>query len=304
MIEGLGKTEKMLPCKYLYDERGSRLFDEICELDEYYVTRTELAIMQQDVHEMALQLGERVMLIEFGSGSSIKTRILLEHLIDPAAYVPVDISETHLLKTAENLRNQFPGLEVLPVVADFTEAFDLPQTTIEPSHAAIYFPGSTIGNFAPTEAANMMSRIAEFLGMDGGMLIGIDLQKDPAVIHAAYNDAKGVTAEFNLNILHRVNRELGANFDIDQFAHLAEYSQTTGRVELFVVSQCEQTVKIGDRFFQFADGERIFTEYSHKYTIDGFTELAQTAGFSLHKYWTDERKMFAVLHLVVQNLDE
>ncbi len=301
VLDGLAQPEKNLPCKYFYDERGSRLFDEICELDEYYLTRTELAIMQRYVHEMAWQLGERVMLVEFGSGSSIKTQILLEHLIEPAAYVPVDISEAHLLKTAGRLRIQFPGLEVLPIAADFTEEFQLPESTIEPSHAALYFPGSTIGNFTPDAAVALLERFGDLLGHEGGLLAGIDLQKDPALIHAAYNDAQGVTAAFNLNLLKRINRELGADFAVDQFAHVAEYDEQPGRVEMNLVSQSRQTVKIGDQFFEFAEGERIFTEFSHKYTIDGFTDLASSAGFELHKYWTDEQNLFAVLHLVVKN---
>jgi dimethylhistidine N-methyltransferase len=298
VIDGLSQSAKRLQCKYFYDERGSLLFDEICELDEYYLTRTEQAIMDRHAREMALQLGERVMLIEFGSGSSTKTQVLLKNLLNPAAYVPLDISEEHLLNTGEKLREEFPEIEILPVIADFTRGFELPQPKIKPSHAAVYFPGSTIGNFEPHQAKQLLANISGLLGPEGGLLIGIDLQKEPEIIHAAYNDSEGVTDQFNLNILHRINSELDANFDVDQFEHLAYYDQAQGRVEIYLVSCCEQTVQIGEHLFEFATGERIFTEYSHKYSIEGFANIAAEAGFTLHQYWSDEEKLFAVLHLV------
>lgn len=208
VIHGLSQPSKRLSCKYFYDQRGSQLFDQICDLDEYYLTRTEQAIMDQHAEEMAYQLGERVMLIEFGSGSSTKTHILLENLIDPSAYVPLDISEDHLLKTAADLRDRFPKIEILPLVADFTQPFELPHPQLTASHAAVYFPGSTIGNFEPEVAQMLLSNIADLLGGEGGLLIGIDLQKESSIIHDAYNDSAGVTAEFNLNLLHRMNNEL------------------------------------------------------------------------------------------------
>lgn len=298
--DGLGRQPKTLPCKYFYDERGSRLFEEITTLPEYYLTRTEQAIMEQHAEEMARQIDKGVMLVEFGSGSSTKTRILLDHLDDPVAYVPLDISEEHLLDAAVRLRKAYPWLEVLPVVADFTEPFTLPESTRPRTHAAVYFPGSTIGNFTPGEARRMLARIARILGPEGGLLIGIDLQKQPAIIEAAYDDSEGVTEEFNLNILRRANRELGADFDLAQFSHEAIYDESTARVEIFIVSACEQSVSIGDRTFTFASGERILTEYSHKYTIAGFSELAAAAGFSLHRHWTDPEELFAVLHLVAE----
>lgn len=298
VVSGLSRPNKSLPCKYFYDERGSQLFDEICTLDEYYLTRTEQAIMDQYADQMAAQLGERVMLVEFGSGSSTKTHVLLENLIRPSAYVPLDISEDHLLKTASALRVDFPNIEVLPVVADFTRDFALPVPQIEASHAAVYFPGSTIGNFEAVAAQKLLTNIADLLGAEGGLLVGIDLKKDPALIHAAYNDASRVTDEFNLNILRRINHELDADFDVDRFEHSAVYNQDEGRVEISLVSQCEQTVDLAEHTFRFVPGEEIFTEYSHKYSIEGFAELAATAGFSLHKHWTDSEELFAVLHLV------
>ena len=303
VIAGLSQPKKELQCKYFYDERGSQLFDQICELEEYYPTRTERKILVDHADDMARQIGTEVMLVEFGSGSSLKTRVLLDALEDPVAYVPLDISEDHLIKTAANLRKSYPAIEILPLVADFTEPFELPVASRKPSHAAVFFPGSTIGNFVPESAATMLNSIAGILGPNGGMLIGVDLQKDTAIIEAAYNDSQGVTDEFNLNVLHRVNRELGANFNIDQFKHKAIYNQDHGRVEIYVVSQCDQTVTLGEQAFQFSANEHVLTEYSHKYTIDGFVELANRAGFSLHKHWTDDQNLFAVLHLVNESTE-
>ena len=301
VIHGLSQPSKALHCKYFYDERGSQLFDQICELEEYYLTRTELKIMLDHVDEMADQLGSQIELVEFGSGSSTKTKLLLDALDDPVTYVPLDISEDHLIKTAKELQEEYPHIEILPLVADFTKPFELPQASRPPSHSAVFFPGSTIGNFVPTDVVDMLKTIAEILGPEGGMLIGIDLDKDPAIIEAAYNDSSGLTARFNLNMLHRVNRELGGNFDVDQFRHEAFYSAESGRVEIYIVSQCNQTVTIDEQTFEFAGGERIFTEYSHKYTIDGFVKLAAQAGFALHRSWTDEQQLFAVLHLVLES---
>jgi dimethylhistidine N-methyltransferase len=297
-LEGLARQPKRLYCKYFYDERGSQLFDRICELPEYYLTRAEQAIMEAHVAEMAEQIGAGVMLVEFGSGSSTKTRILLDHLDAPVAYVPLDISEEHLLKTADQLQEAYPGFEILPLVADFTESFELPESSQSPSHAAVYFPGSTIGNFEPDDALCLFAAIAEVLGSQGGLLIGIDLQKNPTIIEAAYNDSQGTTDEFNLNALHRANRELGADFDVDQFHHKAVYNRALGRVEMYIVSDCDQTVTIAGQSFELAAEEHVLTEYSYKYTVEGFAALAAKAGFSLHKFWTDPAELFAVLHLV------
>jgi len=299
VVEGLSQSPKCLPCKYFYDERGSQLFDRICELDEYYLTRTELAIMRQFASEMAEQIGPGVMLVEYGSGSSIKTRLLLDHLPDPVAYVPVDISQDHLEQTAAVLADDYPNIEVLPVCADFTKEFDLPLSVREPSHAAVYFPGSTIGNFTPDEALELLSHIAPLCGTGGGLLIGVDLQKDLETIEAAYDDAEGVTADFNLNLLRRINEELGGDFRLDQFRHRAVYNRRLGRVELGLVSQGRQHAEVAGESFLFEDGEEIRTEYSHKYTVDGFAELAAEAGLTLRRHWTDEDLRFAVLHFAV-----
>jgi dimethylhistidine N-methyltransferase len=299
ILEGLSQSPKNLPCKYFYDERGSALFDQICELDEYYPTRTELAIMRRFAPEMAEQIGPGVMLVEYGSGSSIKTRWLLDHLPDPVAYVPVDISRDHLEQTAGRLAGDYPYLDVLPVCADFTGPFDLPVSIRDPSHAAVYFPGSTIGNFTPGDALALLRQIAALCGTDGGLLIGIDLKKDILTIEAAYNDAAGVTAEFNLNLLRRINRELDGDFRLDRFRHRAVYNPVVGRVELGLVSQCAQRVTVADETFDFESGEEVRTEYSHKYTIDEFAEIAAAADLTLHRYWTDEASRFAVLHFAV-----
>ena len=299
VVEGLSQQTKTLPCKYFYDHRGSQLFDQICELDEYYPTRTELAIIQQHAGEMAEQIGPEVMLIEYGSGSSIKTRILLDHLIAPVAYVPVDISRKHLQQTANELARRYPDIEILPVCADFTEDFQLPVAQRTPSHVAVYFPGSTIGNFAPEAGQAMLQRLVGLCGCGGGLLIGIDLQKDLDVIKAAYNDAQGVTAAFNLNLLHRINRELDTDIDVDSFEHAAVYDQERNRIEMQLRSCAEQTIRIGQHEFDLAAGEPIVTEHSHKYTIERFAKLAAAAGLTLRRAWTDERDYFAVLHLAI-----
>ncbi|MCG8586488.1 MAG: L-histidine N(alpha)-methyltransferase [Pirellulales bacterium] len=301
VVDGLSQQPPSLPCKYFYDERGSQLFDEICELDEYYLTRTELEIMSRHADEMAEQIGPGAMLIEYGSGSSVKTRMLLDHLDDPVAYVPVDISRDHLHHNANELASQYPAIEMLPVCADFVEHFELPVPKRKQTHNAVYFPGSTIGNFEPKAAEDMLKRIVSLCGCGGGLLLGIDLQKDPHVIEAAYNDQQGVTAKFNLNLLERIDRELDAEVQVEQFAHRAVYNEPRGRVEIDVVSLDDQEIRVGDETFEFEAGDTIRTEYSHKYTIDGFAELAAGAGLELHREWTDPKHHFAVLHFAVMD---
>jgi dimethylhistidine N-methyltransferase len=299
VVAGLGAPTKELPCKYFYDKRGSELFDRICDLDEYYLTRAELSIMHEFASEMGEQIGENVRLVEYGSGSSVKTRYLLDALLRPTAYVPVDISGEHLAATAAELAVDYPHTEILPVSADFTEPFNLPVPTRYVSHTAVYFPGSTIGNFKPDSAVRLLRQITKLCGQGGGLLIGIDLKKDAAKIEAAYNDRQGVTAQFNLNLLTRINRELDADFHIDQFEHRAIYNPELGRVEIDLVSRRPQYVTVAGQAFAFTLGEAIRTEYSHKYSIEEFARLAGTAGLSLHREWTDSDKNFAVLHLVV-----
>lgn len=299
VLEGLGAEPKHLPCKYFYDKQGSELFEKICKLDEYYLTRCELAIMDQFAPEMGRQIGPGVMLVEFGSGSSVKTRYLLDGLPEAVAYVPVDISGEFLRQSARELARDYPQIEVLPVCADFTKQLSLPRSTKRAGHVAVYFPGSTIGNFLPEQATELMCGIARLCGVGGGLLIGIDLKKEPATIEAAYNDRLGVTAEFNLNLLERMNRELGADFKIDQFFHRAPYHAALGRVEMQLVSRRAQVVRVGGQTFEFGAGECISTEYSHKYTVGEFEAIAATAGLELHNEWTDAGGNFAVLHFAV-----
>lgn len=299
VLEGLRNRPRSLPCKYFYDERGSHLFDAICELEEYYLTRTELAIMQRYAGEMAAQIGPGVMLVEYGSGASVKTRLLLDHLVEPAAYVPVDISKDHLQASADRLAALYPDVEVLPVCADFTCDFKLPKSAQTPTHNAVYFPGSTIGNFRPEEAQQMLRQIVELCGCGGGVLLGVDLQKATNEIEAAYNDAEGITAAFNLNLLERISNELDGQVAIEQFAHRAAYNETEHRVEISLVSLCEQTIQLAGESFAFAAGESIHTEHSHKYTVEGFADLAADAGLTLRAHWTDDQQRFAVLHLAI-----
>jgi L-histidine N-alpha-methyltransferase len=294
IIEGLQQPEKMISPKYFYDERGSKLFDEITQLPEYYPTETELAIMRDNIDEIAGLVGPQASLIEFGSGSSLKTRVLLEHLRDLAAYVPVDISSDHLLESAAGLRDEFPELDILPVVADFTRPFALPEPEVMPLRNIVYFPGSTIGNFTYDAALDLLRVMHQEAGEDGALLIGVDLQKDPTVIEQAYNDSAGVTAKFNLNVLRHLNREFGADFELDRFTHSAEYNEDKGRIELRLVSSGYQDVSIGDEAFVIEKNETILTEYSHKYTLDGFAAMASQAGFEVAHVWTDAKALFSV----------
>jgi dimethylhistidine N-methyltransferase len=294
IVEGLSQTQKSLSPKFFYDARGSKLFDEICELPEYYLTKTELAIMRAHIGDMAALVGPQASLIEFGSGSSLKTRILLDGLDRLAAYVPVDISREYLMTAAESLAADYPDIEVWPVLADFTQPFKLPNPSVMPLRNIVYFPGSTIGNFSPEKAHSLLTVMHEESGADGALLIGVDLQKDRAVIERAYNDSAGVTAEFNLNILLRINTEFGANFDVALFRHHAVYNEKHGRIEMYLISACEQIVRIGGRSFSFGKGETILTEHSHKYTLEQFGKIANRAGFAVDTVWTDPEELFSV----------
>jgi dimethylhistidine N-methyltransferase len=299
VLHGLSQPRKTLPCKFFYDERGSQLFDAICELPEYYPTRTELSIMQAHVAEMAQCLGNSCMVVEFGSGSGIKTRVLLDHLSQPVAYIPVDISRECLRNSAAMLQARYALLRVLPVCADYTQFFTLPEVEIPFARSAAYFPGSTIGNFTVGEAREFLCRVAELCGPGGGLLIGVDLKKETRILEAAYNDAQGVTAAFNLNVLRRINQELGGDVQLDQFEHRAVYNKSEGRIEMHLVSVCEQTLRVDNRDFHFRTGETILTEYSHKYSLDDFARLASLSGWTVQQVWTDEEQMFSVQYLTV-----
>ena len=297
ILKGLAATPKRISPKYFYDERGSQLFDAITELPEYYPTRTELTIMRENVGEIARLVGPDASLIEFGSGSSLKTQILLENLDRLAAYVPVDISKEHLVAAAERIAALFPHIEVLPVCADFTQPFELPDPKITPVRNLVYFPGSTIGNFQRPQALALLKAMSRVATEGGALLIGVDLDKDPRIITRAYNDSAGVTAEFNLNMLAHLNREYGADFDLTQFEHRAVYDRDDKRIEMRLVSRRAQTVTLSGRRIKFREGEHIITEYSHKYTREEFAQLAGEAGFAVERVWTDAEELFSVQFL-------
>jgi dimethylhistidine N-methyltransferase len=299
VIAGLSKQPRTLPCKFFYDERGASLFQKICELPDYYITRTELKILRLRGAEMAATLGSRIELIGLGTGAGTKTRILLEELNEPAVYIPIDISKAQLQKSTARFHEVFPRLEILPVCADYLEHIDLPLPRPPSLRSVVYFPGSTIGNFEPRNAKVFLQRIAELCGSGGGLLIGVDLQKDRHVLEAAYNDSAGVTAAFNSNLLARANRELGADFDLNHWRHRAIYNLTEGRIEMHLISEIDQTIHLEDRQFHFRVGENIVTEYSYKYTPEGFTALAREAGFEFVQMWTDDARLFGVFYFTV-----
>jgi dimethylhistidine N-methyltransferase len=295
VLGGLALPHKRLPCKFFYDEEGSRLFEAICELPEYYPTRTECRILEARAGEIAALLGPGARLVEFGSGAGIKVRLLLRALETPAAYVPVDISRDHLVMAASALARDFPALHIAPVCADYTERFALPASTARVARTTSgFFPGSTIGNFSPEQAWHFLVRARQLLGTGGWMIVGVDLHKDNAILHAAYNDAAGVTAAFNLNLLRRINRELDGTFDLDAFGHHAFYNAAERRIEMHLISRRAQTVRVGDAAFEFAEGETIHTEDSYKYGLDDFRRLAERAGFEPVTAWTDDDRLFSV----------
>jgi dimethylhistidine N-methyltransferase len=296
VIAGLSSDPRTLPCKYFYDERGAALFQKICELPEYYITRTEIDILDRHRAEIASQLGPNIELIGLGTGAGTKTRILIEALEKPAVYVSIDISEKQLRKSSMLFRKIFPDLEILPVCADYLQPVVIPSPRHKAARNVVYFPGSTIGNFEPNEALEFLRRIAKVSGQGGGLLIGADLQKDPSVLEAAYNDSAGVTAQFNLNLLARLNRQIGADFDLSQWQHRAIYNSDAGRIEMYLISATDQTVHIGDREFHFHADEKILTEHSYKHTPEGFIALAGHAGFDFVKLWTDDARLFGVFY--------
>jgi len=301
VLRSLAKSPRELPCKFFYDERGAQLFQQICELPEYYITRTEIEILRLHGAEMAKALGPQIELIGLGTGAGTKTQILLEELQDPRVYVPIDISREQLERSAGRFNKMFPTLQILPVAADYLEPFELPLPRQLSSRSVIYFPGSTIGNFEPDAAGEFLTRLIDLAGDGGGLLIGVDLQKDRHIIEAAYNDSAGVTAQFNKNLLTHINRELGGNFDLAHWQHYATYNPAEGRIELYLISEIDQAVKISGREFQFRAGEKILTEYSYKHTIGGFITLSRQAGFHFEEVWTDDNRWFGVFYFTVAN---
>lgn len=303
ILAGLSLAQKTTPSKHLYDDRGAELFDRICEVDEYYPTRTELAIMERSAEEMARLIGPRALVVEPGSGAGIKTKLLLDALEDPVALVPIDIAREQLGQVASALNAAYPKLEVLPLWGDFMQELDLPTPSRPAESVVVYFPGSTVGNFVPADAVKLLSnfrRMIEDAGKQQGRgvaIVGFDLKKDPEILHAAYNDRDAVTAAFNLNLLERINRELGANFDLDAFRHEAPWVEEAGRIEMRLVSLRDQTVTVAGRHFHFREGEWIWTESSHKYDEDGIRALAARAGLALERAWTDDRRLFLITAL-------
>jgi len=291
--DGLSKKQKALSPKYFYDSAGSDLFEAITRLPEYYPTRTEVGILDRSGPEMAALLPARAALVEFGSGSTIKLRRLLRHLDKLAAYVPVDVSGEFLRSQAEVLSGDFPHLRVEPLVADFTRDFDLPESLRDMPRAG-FFPGSTIGNFEPSEAEDLLRRFGRILGAGAHMIVGVDLVKDAAILERAYDDAAGVTAAFNLNLLTRINRELAGRFDLGAFSHRAVFNPQASRIEMHLVSAGAQDVGIGSDTVAFADGETIHTESSYKYTVETFRALVERAGWTWIQVWTDPEGLFSV----------
>lgn len=297
VLKGLQKKQKTLPSKYFYDERGSQLFEEICRLEEYYPTRTELSILETHIQGIIESIGEEALLIEFGSGSSFKTRVILEHLNELTGYVPVDISGDFLFDEAEKLRSEFTGLDIYPVEADYTKTFNIENYGEQ--KRVVYFPGSTVGNFTPENARKFLGKTTRMLQKGDGLLIGVDAKKSPEILERAYDDAKGITAAFNKNLLRRLNSELGSSFDIEQFRHKAVYNVREGRVEMHLVSLINQKVQVGETEIAFKEGESIHTENSYKYDADEFSALLN-AHYTLENQWTDSRRWFNIFYFSVR----
>ena len=304
VTRGLTAYPKKLPPKYFYDEAGAKLFEDITHLEAYYPTRTEISILRAHAADIAGAIGSHARLVELGSGSGDKTWILLRSLDSPAAYIPIDISRTQLIEFALKVSEAFPELEVAPVCADYTAELELPPAAGASGRTVAFFPGSTIGNLEPADAERFLARIRRLVGADGGLVLGVDLRKDPAVIVRAYNDPEGVTAEFNLNLLRRINRECGGDFDLDAFSHRAIFDPAGSRIEMQLVSSRSQVVRLqpdpdfgGVVEVSFDSGEHITTEYSHKYDLGSFADMAARAGWEISSGWTDDRGWFSVLLL-------
>jgi dimethylhistidine N-methyltransferase len=293
MMRALASRPRSISPKYFYDEQGSHLFDRICELPEYYPTRTEVGILADKAGEIASQMGPRAEIVEFGAGSLRKVRLLLDAMDSPARYLPIDISGEHLARSAVALQRDYPGLDVQPVVADYTRRLLLPAALPGAGRRVGFFPGSTIGNFTPAEALHFLQVAGQVL-RGGALLLGADLVKDPAVLHAAYNDSQGVTAAFNLNLLARANRELGTRFVLEHFAHSAFYNAPLQRIEMHLVSRRRQKIALGGEYYEIDEGETLHTENSHKFTVEGLRALAVRAGFRPGPVWTDDAQLFSV----------
>lgn len=296
VLDGLLQSRKKLPSKLFYDEKGSELFEQITGLEEYYLTRKEFRIMRDNIEEIAGLIKDDSVIIELGSGSSTKTRLLFDYADDIAMYIPVDISENMLMETVILLSSDYPELPVYPIAADYTNGFRLPKIAEEKENKLVYFPGSTIGNFTRKQLINFLGRIARLVGAKGGLLVGVDLKKDKKILHDAYNDKQGLTAEFNLHILERINAEFGTDFKTENFTHKAIYNEEKCRIEMYLVSNSYHVVTFDKLPIPFRRGEEILTEYSYKYTLDEFCRLVSKY-FNVKKIWTDEDRMFSVQYL-------
>ena len=297
VLAGLSKSQKALPPKLLYDKKGSEIFEEICKLEEYYPTRTESDILKSNAKDICQLIGEGSIIVEPGSGSGDKIRFLLQHLKMAKGYVPIEISREILLRMTEELHEEFPELKVSPVCADFNQDIELPLTLdAEAAKKVIFFPGSTIGNLVPQDAVAFLKKMAKLAGRGGGMVIGVDLKKDPEIFKLAYDDPAGVTAAFNLNLLERLNREVSASFDLENFAHEAIYDEKLGRVEMHLVSKVPQLIKVNETVFRFLEGETIHTESSYKYSVEEFAELSAKAKWVFKKAWKDKKNLFCVYY--------
>ena len=297
VLAGLSKSPKSVPPKFFYDEAGSDLFNKICETPEYYVTRTEVALLETYSAEISRRAGPSRAVIEYGCGSSLKINTLLDGLTSPAEYLAIDISKEHLLQTATDIAEAHPAIKVGAICADFSRDLDLPETVGDGSRRLAFFPGSTIGNQTPEEAVQFLQIVRTAVGHDGSLLIGVDLEKDSSILTPAYNDDDGHTAAFNLNLLHRIRSELGGNLDCSQFRHDAFFNESLHRVEMHLVSECDQDILVGGQTFHFANRETIHTESSYKYTVDRFSELAVSAGFRVTETWIDPDSLFSIHYL-------
>jgi dimethylhistidine N-methyltransferase len=296
VLAGLSRPQKVLPSRWLYDKRGSELFEAITKLEEYYLTRTETAILNLHAREIAEFCGKETVLLEYGAGAGIKTKILIEALAAPRLYVPIDLAEDFLEQTVARMRQNFPLLEVSPVVADFNMDFEIPSRVPRQKRMA-FFPGSTIGNLDQSETLSFLRRVRNHVGQQGGAVVGVDLKKDIPCLLAAYDDDQGVTAAFNLHLLARINRELGADFLLGQFVHEARWNDAESAVEMHLISIVEQTATIDGRSFYFAAGETIHTESSRKYELEDFADLAKLGGWRVGPIWADAGKPFALFAL-------
>jgi dimethylhistidine N-methyltransferase len=302
VLAGLRHTAKSLPPKLFYDQIGSELFERITGLPEYYPTRTEIAILEARGPEIARLAGDDCLLIEYGSGASRKVRILLDALGGRCHYLAIDISKQHLIESTAQLAAEYPGIGAFAVCADYTRPFALPPEALTAAgRRIVFYPGSTIGNFTPAEAKEFLTNTARQVGPQGGLLIGVDLKKDPAKLNAAYNDSQGVTAQFNRNLLSHINRSLGANFEVSSFRHRAFYNEHAGRIEMHLVSRRDHTVTVAGEAIHFGEGESIHTENSYKYSIEEFRQLAGESGFRPQEVWTDAGSLFSVHYMTVAN---